>query len=315
MEAEERLENGGQSGDSSPLLPSPSIDFDKNQFFTLKFLLLVSGLKSTSFAFPCVFSLSLMALILFLGYIYRCLDKKHIDWSMLCHLVFTIHGAAVYFFITLKMSQQFDIFSVIRQLKQPLRLSFHGKCERNISVVTTGSTPADCTGPLPPMNEPETISAILNLEVISQITSLFVLVTALLNFMAVWIEVGNPVALVLGLPHSDGLKFLSLLFWYFYSFGWFLPIAIVCPPVIALLKQILQYEKYVAEHLSELCDIDLLMHWYNELYDLNTLLQNAFGSLVTLTIVVGGVFQIIITMVWSPRLLPLCLSLSVSPLS
>jgi hypothetical protein len=299
-----RLENGPSEEASGSLLPSPTSGdrnrVDKKQFPVLQFLLLVSGLKSTSTAFPFAFSLSLSAAILFFGYIYHSLHIRELDWSMLCHLVFSIHGAAVYSLITVKLSQQLDIFSVIDQLKEPLRLSMYRKYEKNISLTTAGaSTSVDCVArPMPSTGQERQIwPSGWSLEFISQATSIFVFVTALMNFIAVWLEVGNPIAIVLCLPHILPIKALSLFLWFFYSFGWFLPVALVCPPVLYLLQQIFQYERYVAAHLSENCDIDLLMHWYSELYDTNTILQNAFGSLSTLTIVIGGVFQIILTMV------------------
>lgn len=155
-----------------------------------------------------------------------------------------------------------------------------------------------CSNPLSKKNNDSVIQTIkLNLESTSKITSIFVLIAALVNFIAVWIEIGNPVALVLNVSHSILLKVLSLFLWFFYSFGWFIPIAVVLPPTSYVLQRIMNFEQYVEAHLSDNCDIDMLMHWYNELFDANAILQKAFGPLVTLTIVLGAVFQIVLIMV------------------
>jgi hypothetical protein len=279
MECEnfQNLEEGKRSysDEKCELVPLVGGSFQKCKFKMLRLLLLISGLSCNDFAIPLAVILSSSALTLFIGYSSRSFLDREIDWSMLCHLVFTIHGSAVYTLLAYNLHNKLDIFSVMGDISQSMKTPLCKKFESGLGIE----------------------KRIAHLELSSMITASIVIIASVSNYIAVWLEVGNPIAIVLGVQHSILLKILSLSVWIFFSFGWFLPIAIVLPPTYFVLQQILTFEKYIENHLSENCNIDTLMHWYNELYDTNVLLQKAFGSLVTLTIVIGGVFQIILIMV------------------
>jgi hypothetical protein len=278
LNLEEGKEASGEG--SSKLVPMIGGSLQKCKFKMLRLLLLISGLSSATTAIPLAIFLSLSAAMLFFGYSSRSFLDKEIDWAMLCHLVFTIHGSAVYSLLACNLHYKLDIFSVMGEISQPMKTSLSKKLESGLGIDTSNRY----------------------LEHASLITSSFVIIAALANYIAIWIEVGNPIAVVLGVEHMMTLKVFSLSVWFFFSFGWFLPIAIVLPPTYFVLQQILLFEKYIEDHLSENCNIDTLMHWYNELYDINVLLQKAFGSLVTTTIVIGGIFQILLIMVSSHHL-------------
>lgn len=260
------------------LVPLVATSLQKCQFNTLRFLLMISGLSSSSTAIPLATFLSLSAIMLFLSYVSRSFLDQQIDWTLLCHFIFAIHGSSVYSLLAYNLYHQLDIFSIIEHIHQPLNLFYCQQYENYFQTITKERRS-------------------LQLEYTSMITSSFVILAAIANFIAIWLEVGNPIAIVLGVQHTIPLKILSLFIWSFFCYGWFMPIAIVCPPTYFLLQQIVIFEKYIENHLSEHCLIDTLMHWYHELYDANVLLQKAFGSLVTITIVIGGVFQIILIMV------------------
>ena len=274
-EGREDQDPGKESGEGCQLAPLIGGSLQTCKFKTLRLLLLVSGLSSPTTAIPLAILLSSSATMLFFGYLGRSFLDRHIDWVMLCHLVFAFHGASVYSLMARNLHQKLDIFSVMGEVSQPMKTPLCKKFEESLGAEDRGA----------------------RLEHASAITSSFVLIAALANFIAIWLEVGNPIAIVLGVQHTIPLKILSLFLWIFFSFAWFMPIAIVCPLAYFLLQQIFMFEKYIESHLSENCSIDTLMHWYNDLYDANVLLQKAFGSLVTITIVIGGIFQIVLIMV------------------
>lgn len=268
------ISNNNNRINEPSLLPLLGGNLKLCKFKTLRFLLSLSGLRYHNISYLLSLFLTLAALIMFIAYLYRSFMDKAIDWSLLCHLTFTIHGATVYSLLSQNNYNKLDIFSVMGKISHPIQNSLCKKVSE--SSVFTIST---------------------NLEFSSKITSLLVLLFAFINFIAVWVEIGNPIAIVLGIKHTIPLKILSLTSWFFYSFGWFIPIAIVCPPTSYLLQLILKFETYIENHLSDNCDIELLMHWYNELFDYNVVLQKAFSCLVTLTIVIGSIFQIVLIMV------------------
>jgi hypothetical protein len=294
----EKMENGELSIDKRSNLTPLLKNSDESDLKILRYLLLLSGLKSTTTAMTCGIFLSIGSVILICGYIYHSFEIRRLDWAILCHVTFSLHGAAIYALLALKFSQQLDFFSVMKEISQPLRYSFTQKLERNFSIASTfmlapppSSSSSSSSSPLiGPWSS-------LNLQFTSQLFSIYVFTLAMINFIMIAVNVGNPVAVVLCLAHTLTLHLISLLLWFFYSLAWFLPMALVCPPMIYMLQKIFHFERFVEAHLSEDCDLDLLMHWYSELYDANGLLQKAFGSLVTLVIVIGGVMQIVLVMV------------------
>jgi hypothetical protein len=299
---EAERENGDlekNSSPSTPLVDPRESASDDRQLKLLQLLLLMSGLRSKTTVSLCAFCLSLTAIILTCGYIYHSFEIRRIDWAILCHVTFAIHGAVVYILLAFKISQQLGFFSVMAQLSQPLRYSLTQKLERHVSIASSlmMAPPQPCSSSSS-LSTPLILPlSSLNLQFTSQVSSAFVITIAMINFVLVAINVGDPIAAVLSLPHSLGLKITGLVLWFFYSLGWFLPMALVCPPMIYMLQKIFHFERFISAHLSEDCDIDLLMHWYSELYDSNVLLQKAFGSLVTVVIVIGGVLEIVLIMV------------------
>jgi hypothetical protein len=285
LQLEEGTE-GCADNEGCELVPLVGGSLQKCKFKMLRLLLLISGLSSQTTAIPLAVFLSSSAAMLIFGYSSRSFLDRQLDWTLLCHLVFAIHGATVYSLLAKNLHHKMDIFSVMGEISQPMKTPLCKKFENSLGTNERSS----------------------HLEYASLITSSFVVIAALANFIAIWLQIGNPIAIVLEVSHTIPLKILSLSVWIFFCFGWFLPVAIVCPPTYFVLQQILAFEKYIENHLSENCNIDTLMHWYNELYDTNVLLQKAFGSLVTMTIVIGGIFQIILIMVPSPPPPPLLAS-------
>jgi hypothetical protein len=261
--------------ESTKVLINGGDEFPKS-FPTLQFLLHFSGLKERKFALFMTVILTLSSFVMLGSFINHTTHTKKLDWGLICHLSFSIHGCVIYILITRLLYLDLNPFNVMLKISKctenAIRRKYTNGCMEN---------------------------QFQYMQTLSNFFSLVVIVFAVGNIIAVCVLFKNPLAIVMSKEFNLYLKLIGLAIWYFYSFAWFISIAIVCPPIYYLVKQVELFDQHMQKALttSEEIIIDDLMIWHNDLYEANTVLQEAYSLLITCAAAIGSLFQLVLLMV------------------
>ena len=206
--------------------------------------------KDKQIFYKCVLIVLWIFFFIFVGEeLHRTIKNKIIDWSVWGSNLWLLHACSI---LTLVANSQMNDKSLMNIL-----VDMNKKDTSAIIREITSTAARDDIG-----GE----KSFKDLKYVSDLVSGAAIIFALLNMAVVYIQLINGF-LYAQLPWSHGPLFIlfGCILWYFYSFGWSMPLPFIVIPCYCLVRRVEEFVTYIESEESVLVErLNDVMDWRDE---------------------------------------------------